>query len=82
MRKPVELSPSAYRWILRHPFISEDVIIGIVQDAPSNVREYISEDYFKISFNRKKNRKLVKVIVWVQETSSRYFAYKMHSCKI
>jgi len=56
MRKTVELGPTAYRWILRHPFMSEDVVIGVVLYFPTGEREYIDEDHFKITFRRKKNK--------------------------
>ncbi len=82
MRKTVALGPSAYGWLLRHPFMSEDVIIGIIQDFPINVREYIDGDNFKISFRRKKNKKFVNVIIWVRETPLEYFVYKMHSTRV
>lgn len=82
MRKTIELGPSAYKWLLRHRFMSEDVIISVIQDFPLTVRGYINADHFKLSFNRKKNKKFVKVIIWVHETSTKYFVYKLHSTRI
>jgi len=82
MRKTVELGPTAYRWILRHPFMSEDVVVGVVLHFPTTERESINEDHFKITFRRKKNRKSVNVTIWVEETPVRYFVYKMHSTRI
>jgi len=82
MRKTVELGPTAYRWILGHPFMSEDVVIGVVIEFPTSKREYIDEDHFKITFRRKKNKKSVNVTIWIQETTSTYFVYKMHSSRI
>jgi len=82
MRKTVELGPSAYRWILRHPFMSEDVVVGVVLEFPTSKREYINKDNFKIIFRRKKNKKSVNVTIWIQENPSTYFVYKMHSSRI
>ena len=82
MSKTIELSPSAYSWLLRHPFMREDVIISVIQDFPITVREYINGDHFKLSFNRKKNKKFVKVTIWVHETPTRCFVYKLHSTRI
>lgn len=82
MTKTVELSYSAYRWLLRHDFMTEDDILSVIKDFPIAVREYIDMDHFKLSFNKKKNRKFVRVTIWVQETSTRYLVYKIHSIRI
>ena len=82
MRKPIELAPSAYRWLLSHRFMREEVIISVIQDFPIAVREYINDDCFKLSFNRKKDKKFVKIIIWVNETPKKYFVYKLHSRRI
>jgi len=82
MRKTIELGPSAYRWLLRHRFMTEDVIISVIQDFPIIVREYINDDHFTLSFNRKKNKKFVKVIIWVHETLTKYYVYKLHSRRL
>jgi len=82
MRKIVELGPTAYRWLLRHPFMTEDAIIGAVQDFPIHERKYTDKENFELSFNRKKNKKYVKITIWVHETSAKYTVYKMHSSRI
>jgi len=81
MRKPVELGPTAYRWLLRHPFMSEDVIISVIQGFPVEARKYTDKDHFEISFRRKKNKKHVKVTIWVHETTFKYKVYKAHSSR-
>ena len=82
MRKTIELKPTAYRWLLRHRFMTEDVIMSVIQDLPLTNRENINANHFKLSFNRKKNKKFVKVIMWIHETSTKYIVYKMHCTKI
>jgi len=79
MRKTVELGSTAYQWMTRHRFISETVIISVIQDYPTSSREYIDKNHFTISFKRKKNKKFVKVTIWVEEKPSTYFVYKIHS---
>jgi len=82
MRKTVELGPTAYRWLLRHRFMREDIILSVIQDFPIAIREYMDDDHFKLSFNRKKNKEFVKIIIWVHETPTKYFVYKLHSTRI
>ena len=82
MQKRVELGPVAYRWLTRHRFVSETVIISIVQDVPKSLRKYINENHFTIDFRRKKNRGYVKITIWVEETTFTYFVHKLHSRRL
>ena len=82
MMKRVELGPVAYRWLIRHRFISETVIISIVQSTPKSSREYLNENHFVINFRRKKDGGYVKITMWVKETTSTYFVYKLHSQRL
>jgi len=79
MIKRVELSSAAYRWLLRHHFISEEVIIGVVLHCPEDQRIYLNKDRFQISFKRKKNKKFVEITLWIEERPSSFFVYKIHS---
>ena len=79
MAKPVELLPTAFNWLKRKPFLSEEVIIGIVRFYPTSERKYSDRDHFTVEFNRRKNKKIVRVTIFVHETPSVYYVYKMHS---
>jgi len=78
--KSVVLGRRAFEWLLRHRFMSEDVIIGIVKYHPT--RHYSDEQHFEIEFKRKKDHKLVLVKIFVEETSEKLFVYKIHSQRL
>ena len=80
MGKSVVLSKRAYEWLLRHRFMSEEVIIGIVKNYP--FRNYRNGQHFVITFGRKKNHGLVSVTISVRETSEELLVYKIHSRRL
>lgn len=80
MGKSVVLSRSAYEWLLRHRFMSEEVIIGVVKSFP--LRNYLNDEYFDITFRRKKNHGLVSITIFMHETSERLLVYKVHSQRL
>lgn len=80
MGKRVELKRRAYEWFLRHHFISETVIIGVVLNYPC--RNYRDSQHFDITIRRKKNHGFVSVTISVHETSEKYLVYKIHSRRI
>jgi hypothetical protein len=82
MMKTVEMGPTAYGWLLRHRFMSEEVIIGVVLHSPVTERKYLEDDKFQITFKRKKNGKFVNVILWVQERQTTFYVSKIHSQRI
>jgi hypothetical protein len=79
MAKTVELSSTAYRWMLRHRFISEETLIGIVLNCPFEERRYFNENKFQIKFKRKKNKKLVEITLWVEELQHTFYIRRIHS---
>jgi hypothetical protein len=81
MYKSVELSATVFRWIQRHSFISEEVIIGIVLNTPKSARKYIDENHFEIEFFRNNKRHTLKIALWVYERATTFFVYKAHSKK-
>ena len=82
MSKRVELGPAAYRWLQRHRFVSEEVLIGIVLYTPKSERKYTDENKFQLSFTRKKNGKFVKITLWIEEKQTTFFIGKAHSERI
>lgn len=82
MIKTVELSFTAYKWMLRHRFISEETLIGVVLHCPLEERRYIGENRFQIKFKRRKNKKLVEITLWVEERPNIFFIQKIHSTKV
>lgn len=81
MTKPVLIGPAAYRWLQRHRFVSEEVIIGVVLHCPLSERKYTDDDRFQVVFKRRKNGKFVKVTLWAQERQDSFFVGKIHSEK-
>jgi hypothetical protein len=82
MTKRVELSAASYRWMLRHSFLSEETIIGIVMNCSLDQRMVLDVDEFQIPFIRKKNGKFVRIFLWVEERKSTFYVYKIHSTKV
>lgn len=82
MAKTVELSPTAYRWMLRHRFISEETLIGIVLHCPLKERKYLGENKFQIKFKKRKNKKLVEITLWVEESPYTFYIQRIHSTRI
>jgi len=78
--KQVRLTPEAYEWLVRHPYVSVETIISWVLFQPRK-RKYIDKDHFELSFNVKKDKKLDGIIVGVHETSSEFIVYKLHSTR-
>ena len=81
MTKPVLISPASYRWLQRHRFISEEVIIGITLNCPTSERKYSDNNRFQIIFKRRKNGKFVNITLWVEERKDSFYVGKMHSEK-
>lgn len=81
MTKAVLISPTAYRWLQRHRFVSEEVIIGIVLHCPISERKYSDDNRFQIVFKRRKNSKFVNITLWVEEKENTFFVGKIHSEK-
>jgi len=81
MNKTVELSQTAYQWILRHRFISEDRIRSVVQQTPVSERLYTDEDHFEITFKTRNNCHVLQIIIWTHERQTTYLVYKIHSQK-
>jgi hypothetical protein len=82
MQKRVELSLTAYKWMLRHRFISEETLIGIVLHCPLEERKYTGKNKFQISFKRRKNRKFVEITLWVEERQETFCIQKIHSTRV
>jgi hypothetical protein len=82
MTKRVEIGPTAYRWLLRHHFVSEEAVIGIVLHCPINERKYLDDDKFQVTFKRRKDSKFVNVTLWVQERQTTFYVGKIHSERI
>lgn len=82
MNNTIELSQTAYQWLLRHPFMSEEKIIGIVQQTPESERKYIDDTHFEISFKTRSNSHILEIIIWTHERLTTYFVYKIHSQKV
>jgi len=82
MSKRVELGPAAYRWLQRHRFISEETLIGIVLQTPASKRKYLDDNSFQISFYRKKNKKIRKITLWIEERQTTFFIGKAHAEKV
>ena len=80
MCKSVELSGTVYEWLKRHDFMSEEVIIGVILNAPESERRYTSDDHFEIDFYRNNKRHTLKIMLWVHERDIKYMVYKAH-CK-
>jgi len=81
MTKAVLISPAAYRWLQRHRFVSEEVIIGIILNCPTSDRKYTDDNSFQITFKRRKNGKLVNITLWVHERQDSFYVGKIHSEK-
>jgi hypothetical protein len=79
MGKRVELGSAAYRWLQRHRYVTEEALIGVVLHTPASERKYTDENRFQISFLRKKNRKFVRVTLWIEERQAIFFIGKAHS---
>ncbi len=81
MTKAVLMSPTAYRWLQRHPFVSEEAIIGIILNCPTRERKYFDDERFQITFKRRKNGKFVNITLWIHERQDSFYIGKMHSEK-
>lgn len=81
MTKQVLISPASYRWLQRHRFIAEEAIIGIILNCPTSERKYSGDDRFQIIFKRRKNGKIVKITIWIDERKDSFYVGKMHSEK-
>jgi hypothetical protein len=79
--KQVELSPTVFRWIQRHSFISAELIIGVVLNSPKSERKYTDETHFEIQFHTNNKRHTLKITLWTHERETIYFVYKAHSEK-
>jgi hypothetical protein len=79
MTKRVELGPAAYRWLQRHRFVSEEALISVVLHTPESERKYTDENRFQLSFLKKKNRKFVRITLWIEERQTTLFIGKAHS---
>ena len=75
MNKPVEFTETASFWLLNKDFVTEMVIINVVQDFPKNKREYVEPDCFTVSFRRRKKW----IIIWVHEFPEQFLVYNLHS---
>ena len=77
MNKPVEFTHTASMQLYRKDFISEMVIINVIQDSPKSKRVYEEQepDCFILTFRRRKKW----VIIWVHEYPERFLVYKLHS---
>jgi len=82
MTKRVEIGPTAYEWLSSHRFVSEETIISIVINAPLSERNYLKDGSFQITFRRRKNSRFVNVTLWIDERSTTFFVFKMHSQRI
>ncbi|MGD0203295.1 MAG: hypothetical protein ABSC20_05245 [Candidatus Bathyarchaeia archaeon] len=81
MTKAVLISPAAYRWLQRHRFASEEVIIGIILNCPTSERKYTDDNRFQITFKRRKNGKFTNITLWVHERQDSFYVGKIHSEK-
>ena len=54
----------------RHRFISEETLIGVVLQTPASERKYLTNNSFQISFYKKKNKKFVKVTLWIEDSKN------------
>jgi hypothetical protein len=81
MKKPVLMSLTAYQWLQRHRFISEEVIIGIVLYTPRVECRYIDDQHYQLVFKRRKNGKFVEITIWVHERQDSLYVGKLHSAK-
>ncbi len=81
MTKPVLISPTAYRWLQRHRFTSEEAIIGIVLHCPISERKCLDGNSFQIVFKRRKDGKFVKITLWINENKDSFYIGKLHSEK-
>jgi len=75
MGKRIEFTPTAAFWLLSKDFITEDVIINIIQDFPVSKRTPQEKDCFKIEFRRRKRW----ITIWVHEYPEKLLVYKLHS---
>lgn len=75
MNKRVEFTDAAASWLFDKVFVTEDVIINVIQDFPIDKRIPLPEkDCFQIPFRRRKK----SVIIWVHEYPDRFLVYKLH----
>lgn len=79
MNNYIELSPAAYQWILRHPFVSEEKIKSIIQQTPISKRHYTDDNHFEIPFNTKSNNHILAVTVLIHDRITCYYVYGLHS---
>jgi hypothetical protein len=75
MGKRIEFTKTAAFWLLSKDFITEDVIINIIQDFPVSKRMPQEKDCFKIEFRRRKRW----ITIWVHEYPEKLLVYKLHS---
>jgi len=75
MVKRIEFTETAAFWLLRKDFVTEDVIISVIEDFPTSRRIPQEKDCFKIEFRRRKRW----VTVWVHEYPEKLLVYKLHS---
>jgi len=78
----VRLSEEAFNQLADHPYLTEDLIIGIVEDSSSEEREYEDPDHFSLTFPRKKNKKWVSVTIKVHEKAQEFLVYGIHSRRL
>jgi hypothetical protein len=79
--KRVRLSEEAFYQLASHPYLTEDTIIGVVEDLPKKMRIYTDSTHFHITFHRKKNKKWVSVTIWVHEREYEDIVYGIHSTR-
>jgi len=83
MNKRVDFTHTASDWVIANrDFISEDVIISVLNDFPLHLWvPEMEEDCYSISFRRIRRGKPVLVIIYVHNYSTRYLVYKCHHTK-
>ena len=81
MGKSVELNATVFRWLQRHSFMSEEVIIGVILNTPKSERRYLDAEHFEIEFFRNNRRHTLKITLWTHERIEKYLVYKAHSQK-
>jgi len=80
--KEVRFTEEAFNQIAGHPYLTEDLIIGIVKDSILEDRKYEDSDHFHITFPRKKNKKWINVTVIVHEKPHEFLVYGIHSGRV
>jgi len=78
MPKVVQITRTVQRSLQRHRFINEAWVRQIILDMPMERRRYINEEEFIIQTLRRKDKKTVKVSLWVHDYGWRFLVYKVH----